>query len=303
MSNGTTCEFLWRVVVDRRYDKPTLSLLLSRCTNCQELMRHDVFQHLFDIGDENAYRTFLDATMDRTGYVFNDNVRCNHIFESELVNGKFPPSARDGSIDNDGKAGDGERDGNLPYTHHIEKSLDDLEGMLEELGMVLKLQSNGDSIDGSFDRAAALELTVWELITASKSTLGNDHHLLLSRCRRLHLNAVELLLSQCCSMLTTNQSVDLMARFLPSAQSLLESQRRRLGRDHPDVARTCGDLSMGVQALLSHSPKRLLSLGMEGMGTLDGCSWAELSWRREKERIERLYPRDAEEILQSVREK
>ncbi len=59
--------------------------------------------------------------------------------------------------------------------------------MLFELQEMFKGQSVidvNDASDGAFDRAAALELTIGELITASQSTLGNTQHILLSRCRR-----------------------------------------------------------------------------------------------------------------------
>ncbi len=88
---------------------------------------------------------------------------------------------------------------------------------------------------------------------------------------------------------------------MSSARALLESQRLRLGDDHPDVSKTCHDLSMGMGALLSHSQKRLLSLRLEGMETLGECSRTEGRCRAEKERIEGLYSRDAEDILHSVR--
>ena len=128
-------------------------------------------------------------------------------------------------------------------------------------------------------------------------------HVLLSRCRRLHPDVIELLLSRCSSKLTERQSVELMARFVQSVRALLESQRRRLGDDHLDVARSYGDLSTGIQALLSRSPKRLLSLRLEGMATPEACSRLESRCRAERGRIEGLYPRDADDILGSVGKK
>ncbi|KAL7538918.1 hypothetical protein ACHAXR_011177 [Thalassiosira sp. AJA248-18] len=248
-------------------------------------------QHRFDIGDEQSYKQFLDMTVIKSGHLFNDNERSNRIFESELVCEKFPSSTRDGSINKEGNV-----EGDLPATSNIENSLDDLEDMLVELQAMPKLQTN-------FDRAAAMELTIWELIAASQSALENNHHILLSHCRRLHLDVIELLLSRCASILTEKQSIELIARFLPSVQQLLESQRRRLGNDHHEVARTYNDFSMGIQALLSHSTKRLLALKLEGMNTLDQCSKMENHCRMEKKRIEEFYPRDVDEILSSVQKK
>jgi len=237
-------------------------------------------QHRFDIGGEQDYKRFLDVNMTKTGHLFNDNERGNHIFQAELVKGMFPASSREGGVSD-------------CQTYHIEKSLDELEDLAKHL--------NGNNIDKS--SLSTLELTVWELITASQSTLENDHHILLSRCRRLHLDVISLLLSKCSLELTEKQSVELVTRLVPSAQQLLESQRSRLGNDHPDVARTSYDFSMGVQFLLSHSPKRLLSLKLVGMESLDQCSKAECSCRLEKERIEELYPRDVDDILISVKRK
>jgi len=247
-------------------------------------------QHRFDIGDEPAYKQFLDNGL------YSDNERGNHIYESELVHGKFPKSTRDGA---DIGEGGNERD-NVATTDNIEKSLDDLEEMLVEIQAITQLQSNGkNSDDSTFDRAAALELTIGELIFASKSTLGNTNHILLSRCWRLHIDIIEVILSHYTFKLTEKQSVDLMARFLLSVKPLLESKRCILGNAHPDVARTHQDYSMALQALLSH-PKKLLSLNL---GSLDQCSKMEHHSRKEKERIDAMYPKDVDIILDSVKKK
>mmetsp|Transcript_36324 Transcript_36324/g.77471 ORF Transcript_36324/g.77471 Transcript_36324/m.77471 type:complete len:125 (+) Transcript_36324:1250-1624(+) len=76
--------------------------------------------------------------------------------------------------------------------------------MLEELKGIPAATADDDGAADQkyFDRAAALELTIWELITASRKALSNDKHILLSRCRRTHLDAVELLLSRHASTLT-----------------------------------------------------------------------------------------------------
>ena len=104
-----------------------------------------------------------------------------------------------------------------PTLSNIEKSLDDLEEMLVELQTIFKVQrasSNNNSSssrvdESTFDRAAALELTIGELIHASISMLDNTQHILLSRCRRLHIDAIELLLTNCTTTyLTEKQSID-----------------------------------------------------------------------------------------------
>jgi len=248
-------------------------------------------QHRFDIGDESAYKQFLDNGL------YSDNERGNHIYESELILGKFPQSTKDGAADNG--EGNDERD-NVATTDNIEKSLDDLEDMLVEIQALTQSQSNEKNADDTtFDRAAALELTIGELIFASTSTLGNANHILLSRCWRLHIDIIEVILTNYTSKLTEKQSVDLMARFLLSVKPLLESQRCRLGIDHPDVARTYQDYSMALQVLLSH-PKKLLSLNL---GSLDQCSKMEHHSRKEKERIDAMYPKDVDIILDSVKKK
>lgn len=269
-------------------------------------------QHRFDIGDEENFKQFLRLTESEP------NERKKAVYESEFVHGSFPKSNNQtGSND----------------ACNIENSLDDLEDMVVELRAIFQSKPNeGKSMTStSFERAATLELTVWELINASLESLGNNHHILLSRCRRLHLDSIEILLENCSSILDHKASTELMARFLPSAQQLLESQRRRLGNDHTDVARTNNDISIGqsnvevkhslrfhtltyncsfipnhtytgIQALLSHSPKRLLSLELEGMLSLDQCSRMEHTCRKEKERIEKLFPNDADNIIRMVNE-
>ena len=278
----------------RKGDALTISYLENPREVCHATRRKVLWdQHRFDIGHEEGYRRFLDSSVETTGHLFNDNERSHHIFVSELVRGVFPPSLREGPIK--------ERDNDeAPATTNIENSLDDLEDMWVELKSVLSNESANDDKAAHFDRAAELELTVGELITASQSSLQNPHHILLSRCHRLHLDAIELLLTTCSSQLTEKQSADLVLRGLPSIRALLQSQRRRLGGDHPDVARTHQDYSNALQALLSRSPRRLLALRLEGLGTLDECSRTEHDCRREKERIEAQYPRDVDEILASV---
>jgi hypothetical protein len=233
-------------------------------------------QHRFDIGDEDVFLKYVHSP--------------RNIYESELVGGKFPASTREETT-NDTEA---------PATVNIEKSLDDLEDIFLEIQQTFKSNLLGDDKSSYFDRAAALELTLGELIIASNSALDNDNHILLSRCRRMHLDVIELLLSNCSENLTNKQSVEMMARFLQSVQPLLEQQRKRCGNDHPDAARTYHDFAMGIQSLLSHSPKRLLALKLPEMLTLEQCSKMEHLCRSEKNRIEGLYPRDVAEIVSKV---
>ena len=115
------------------------------------------------------------------------------------------------------------------------------------------------------------------------------------------LDVVEMLLSNCFAMLTSKQSAELMTRFLQSVQPLLESQIKRCGSDHPDVARAYHDLSMGIQSMLSNAPKRLLELKLDGMATVEQCSKMENLCRSEKARIEQLYPRDVAKIIAMVK--
>ncbi|KAL7442171.1 hypothetical protein ACHAXH_007296 [Discostella pseudostelligera] len=298
-------------------------------------------QHRFDIGgDGGAYGQYLDGeAFSTSGYLLHDTTRGRYIYESELIHGEFPASvlieANNGEDNGSNTIGGDSRNSHTSnVTSNIEKSLDELEDILIDLqastpspkSSSSKRRTNKDgttstsssTISYYFDQAAALELTIGELITASVSILGNNLHILLARCRHLHIDVVELLLST--SLLTERQSNELMTRFILSAQQLLESQRRRLGGDHPDVARTCHDYCMGIQALLSHAPRRLLLLEMvdeaddevekktkKGDGTRKTTRWTLDQWskmehhcRNEKKRIEELYPNDVEAILKSV---
>ncbi len=310
-------------------------------------------QHRFDIGgDGDRYGQHLDGEACRAEYLPQDTTRGRCIFESELIHGEFPNNsvARvvGGDDENVGSSNILDIDTHTCHTavvnditSNIEKTLDELEDILLDLrasttapsspkssklihrnkDRKTHTTSSSSSINHYFDQAAALELTIQELITTSTSILGNSHHILLARCRRLHIDVIEVLLAT--SLLTERQSNELMMRFILSSGQLLESQRRRLGSDHPDVARTCQDYCMGIQALLSHAPRRLLLLDVfdeddrevgetmtkkKTMGrtkkttrwTLDQWSKMEHYCRKEKERIEELYPRDVDGILKSV---
>lgn len=298
------------------------------------------------------YGQYLDGEACTAGYLLQDTTRGRCIFESELIHGEFPNSsvARvvGGDDDNAGSSNILDIDTHSSchaavvndITSNIEKTLDELEDILLDLrastapsppkssklihrnkDRKTHTTSSSSSINHYFDQAAALELTIGELITTSTSILGNNHHILLARCRRLHIDVIEVLLAT--SLLTERQSNELMMRFILSSQQLLESQRRRLGSDHPDVARTCQDYCMGIQALLFHAPRRLLLLdvldedvkeGGETMTTTKKMDrtkkttrWTLGQWskmehycRMEKERIEELYPRDVDDILKSV---
>lgn len=263
-----------------RYVKKGEALTLHYLENPREVShasRRKIIwdQHRFDIGGEDAFLKYSNSP--------------RNIYESELVGGKFPESTIAG--ENNGS----------DTTVNIEKSLDDLEEMYIEIEQAFKSKIIGGDKSTYFDRGAALELTLGELIVAAQSALDNDHHILLSRCRRMHLDVIEVLLSNCSNILTNKQSVEMISRFLQSAQPLLESQRQRYGNDHPDVARTNHDLAMGIQTMLSYSPKRLLDLKLPEMTTLAQCSKVESLCRSEKNRIEKLYPRDVADIIAKVK--
>lgn len=260
-----------------RYVKKGEALTLHYLENPREVShasRRKIIwdQHRFDIGEAHSFLNLLS------------------LYESELVGGKFPESTLSGA----------NNDSDTTATVNIEKSLDDLEEMYMEIEQAFKSKIVGGDQSTYFDRGAALELTLGELILAARSALDNNRHILMSRCRRMHLDVIEMLLSNCSDFLTNKQSVEMMARFIQSAQPLLESQRQRYGNDHPDVARTYHDLAMGIQTLLSHSPKRLLDLKLHEMKTIDQCSKMESLCRSEKHRIEKLYPRDVADIIARV---
>lgn len=317
-------------------------------------------QHRFDIGgDGNTYGQYLDDEACTPGYLLQDTTRGRYIFESEWIHGEFPSNtsvtieAREHEDDGGGDTRTDHVVAAHDVTSNIEKTLDELEDILLDLrassarepsgkssnmyrnknGTSSTTSSSSSTTSYYFNQAAALELTIGELITTSASILGNNHHILLARCRRMHIDVVELVLllartTNSSSLLTERRSNELMIRFIQSAQQLLESQRRRLGCDHPDVARTYHDYCMGIQALLSHAPRRLLLLdvvvddeagektrkesNMKGgrsttktttkttRWTLDQWSKMEHYCRMEKKRIEELYPRDVEDILKSV---
>lgn len=63
------------------------------------------------------------------------------------------------------------------------------------------------------------------------------------------------------------------------------------------IVRLHSILCTGIQALLSNAPRRLLSLGLDGMRSFDECSRMEHAYRKEKERIDTLFPKDAEILI------
>ena len=73
-----------------------------------------------------------------------------NIYESELVDGKVPPSSVEESTSEE----------EPPTTVNIAKSLDDLEDMLLEIQAAFKSKLHADQMTSYFDRSASLELTL-----------------------------------------------------------------------------------------------------------------------------------------------
>jgi hypothetical protein len=199
--------------------------------------------------------------------------------QMELVNGTFPDSNRD-TLDPDSP------------TSRIEAVLTEWEGTLEDTNLPL-------------ERLQALELAEWELCTASQQQLDNDGHILLARCRRLHLDTCEALLNASQKSNITLGSNMVWTHFVASAHALLNLQLLYLGPDHVDMARTHRDLTMGIEALLRSSHKHLHELSyilkenISAHKTIVEWSKYESQCRAEHERVSALYPRDADSHIAS----
>ena len=268
---GSPGSEVWTTRSVRRGEALTIHYLNPREV-CHATCRSRLWdQHRFDIGD--------DVVEDGTA-----------IRSMELVGGEIPPSSRIsrwGGEDGGGAAEEGAPP--RPPTYYVERALSDLEGLLSDV-TAATISSGGGGDARSFQQAAEIELTSYELITAAEEKLGNPEHVLMIRCRRLHLDACVAVLSMT-DVVTQSQSVHVMCRFVPNARSLLALQILCVGEHHPDVARTYHDLAEGVGTLLARAPKKLTGIRLEGMETFVDCAREENRCRRECRRIDALYPR------------
>ena len=197
--------------------------------------------------------------------------------EMDLVGGKIPKSSKHHRRED--------------AALHLEMALEELEGHMAEIKSSIH--------DG--EAAKAMEMGSLELVASATDQLENESHVLLIRVRRLHLDAAEAVTRLRTDDLTPAQINGVMCRFVETALKLLPLQTRYLGRDHPDIARTCQDLSQGIGALLAHAPKQLFSLKLDGLEGFANCSQEEDRYRRECERINALYPRNTEELSKRQR--
>ena len=235
-------------------------------------------QHRFDIGDGMKH--------------FNPKFK-----ELEFIHDEFPKSCADKQ--------DKER-----MTYHIENAINDLEKLYKEIKIASQFilhaltqqQIMDDTAIETFERCKALEFATQELIQVTIEKTGNEKHLLLIRCCRLHLDSIELLLQfgnhpQPLLTLTNKQQNEIISRFIVTCHKLLPIQIQYLGQDHPDIARTYYDFAMGLNSLLSHAPKRLFDLGIQDLNNFSSCQQYEAKCRNEYRRIDSFYPRDVEQKI------
>lgn len=245
----------------------TLHYLNPRETSHSTRRQHLWDQHRFDIGRE-----------------MKGSMR-----QMELINELFPPSSK-GTEDRQ------------RITFLVENSLSDLENIYSEIKPLLSLavkfcEVNEKSIE-AVERLMALEIAGAELLKSSAKKLQNENHVLLIRCCRLQLDSIELLLKisegKWSLSLSNDIKVDLMCKFVPLCTQLLSLQLKYLGSDHPDIARTSLDLSMGIKALLAQNQQRLFDLKLKDLDSFYKCSYEESRYNQEYHRIKDLYPFDAE---------
>jgi len=249
----------------KRGEALSLSYLDPREASHATRRQHLYDQHRFDIGE-----SVNDASM----------------LSFELVAGELPTSSKDNRADD--------------TTFRIEKVISEFE---EQMGEIRIAFSVGGYTPEQVERAKAMEVATVELTSAAIQQLDNENHLLMIRCYRLHLDAAESLLSAATIGhvdLSATQRNNLLCRFVESARNLLALQMRYLGDSHIDLGRTYQDLSQGINTLLSHSPKALFDLNLEGMHNFAACSKEEARCEREYHRIRNLYPRNTVELIESV---
>lgn len=231
-------------------------------------------QHRFDIGEDM-------------------NIHDSKIQELELVDGNFPSSSKDKQ--------DRER-----MSYLMENAMDDLERLLNDMKSAFALLINmtmGDEAIEMFERCKALEMACDELKKAITTKTGNMKHILLIRCCRLHLDSSEVLIRFAnhppSISLTNQQQNEIMCRFVHTCHVLLPIQIQYLGEYHPDIGRTYYDFAMGINSLLTHSPKKLYDLGISYLSNFASCQRHEAKCRKEYHSIDSLYPRDVEQKVLS----
>lgn len=172
-------------------------------------------------------------------------------------------------------------------TRRVERTVAALDGTYHDA--VATLARDGDYATVSA-LVQALEQASLALCTEAEHQLGNAQHVLLVPCRRLHLDACDLV--QRDPSLRVADRLKLLSRLVETACRLLRLQKMLLGPDHFDVARTNLDLAQGIDELLSRAPQRLLNLRLDGLSSISAWSALECKVRRDYERIAALYPRD-----------
>mmetsp|Transcript_15169 Transcript_15169/g.21474 ORF Transcript_15169/g.21474 Transcript_15169/m.21474 type:complete len:252 (-) Transcript_15169:102-857(-) len=187
-------------------------------------------------------------------------------------------------------------------TYRMESSIHGLEELYVESSesMAQLIQANTSSgTETVWAHLQALELSCLELYMEGQEQLGNDRHLLLIPCLRLHLDASDLVLKD--PNLLGKFRIKLLCRMVSSAYKLLDLQRSFLGKDHFDVARTCLDLAQAIEEVLGRAPKQLTQLELEGgiKKTFEAWSALEHACRKDYERIQAMYPHDAEQYISS----
>jgi hypothetical protein len=147
------------------------------------------------------------------------------------------------------------------------------------------------------EQVKALEQASLELFTEAVRQLENESHLLLIPTLRLHFDSCDFV--QRDPSLTATQRVQLLCRMVVTARKLLTLQEMFHGSDHFDLATTNLDLAQAVEELLATSSKHLVALAVAGLGTPVAWSALEHRCRKEYERVSRLYPHDAEKIIEN----
>ena len=211
------------------------------------------------------------------------DIGINHLkgekYKMELIGNKLPPSSCLSGSDEES------------VTYRIESATEELEKMHIDIAGSLQL-SPSNSNKKAFELSKEIEQSVLELYNESKFQLKNEHHILLIPILTLHIESCAAMLKD--SSLTNTMLIGVLLRQIRSAYTLLPLKKALSGDDHFDVGRISLDLSNSISELLSRAPTKLYELKWNSMKTFAAWSNFEQHTRKEYNRIQALYPYDAE---------
>ena len=201
----------------------------------------------------------------------------------ELLGKSFPPSSTQFFDDK-------------TITARIENSIEEMESISRQL--TEEVSSGMANSNQAWETLKALELATLELCNESTRQLNSERHILLVPCLQLHIEITHLVQSAPSNSVATQLGI--LSRQVQSIQKLLPLQHLLFGKDHFDSGKYNLDLSNAIRELLIRSPKCLIDLNIPGLKDARDWSGLEHKSRKESCRIQALYPRDAESLVEEA---